>query len=81
MRKLSTDPIVITETAGGPTAGKLRAVQQLVAGMVTYHLAGFVWFDRHQQGDSTHQNWQLETDPQALAAYRSAVQHYASPVR
>ena len=81
MRTLSSDPILISETAAGPTAGKLRAVRQLVAGVAAYHLAGFVWFDIHQQGDSTHQDWRIETSPAALAAYRRAVQRYASPVK
>jgi hypothetical protein len=80
MRKLSTDPMLISETGAGPTAGKLHAVRQLVAGMTRYHLAGFVWFDIHQQGNSTHQDWRIETNPQALAAYRRAVEQHASPV-
>jgi len=81
MRKLSSDPILISETAGGPTAGKLRAVRQLVAGVAAYHLAGFVWFDIHQHGDSTHQDWRIETSPQALAAYRQAIKRYASTAK
>jgi hypothetical protein len=81
MRKLSSDPIVITETAAGPTADKLRAVRQLVADVAAYHLAGFIWFDIHQHGDPTHQDWRIETNPQALAAYRQAIKRYASTVR
>jgi len=81
MRKLSSDPILISETAAGPTADKLRAVRQLVADMTAYHLAGFTWFDIHQHGNSTHQDWRIETSPRALAAYRCAVQQYASPVK
>jgi hypothetical protein len=80
MRRLSSDPILITETAGGPTAGKLRVVRQVVAGVAAYHLAGFIWFDIAQHGNSTHQDWVIETNPQALAAYRRAVRRYATPV-
>jgi hypothetical protein len=80
MRELSGNPVLITEAAGGPTAGKLRVVRQLVAGVAAYHLAGFLWFDIHQHGDSTHQDWRIETSPGALAAYRQAIQRYASPV-
>lgn len=80
MRTLSSDPILISETAGGPTAGKLRTLRELVAGVAAYHLAGFVWFDLHQHGDLTHQDWRIETNTQALAAYRQAVRRYASPV-
>jgi Glycosyl hydrolase family 26 len=81
MRRLSSDPMLISETAAAPAAGKLRAVRQLVAGVTAYHLAGFIWFDIQQHGGAIHQDWRLETDPQALAAYRRAVQKYASPVK
>lgn len=81
MRQLSGDPILISETAGGPSAGKLRAVRQLVAGVAAYHLAGFVWFDISQHGDSTHQDWRIELSPPAIAAYRQAILQYASPVK
>jgi mannan endo-1,4-beta-mannosidase len=80
MRNLSSDPILISETGGGPTAGKLRAVRQLVSGVAAYHLAGFIWFDIPQHGDPAHQDWRIETDPRALTAYQGAIQGYASPV-
>jgi mannan endo-1,4-beta-mannosidase len=81
MRKLSDKPIMISETAAGPTAGKLRAVRDLVANMFAYHLAGFVWFDIRQPGHYIHQDWRIETQRLAIAAYREAIQRYASPVR
>jgi mannan endo-1,4-beta-mannosidase len=80
MRKLSDRPILISETAAGPTAGKVRAVQDLVANMTAYHLAGFIWFDIRQPGHYIHQDWRIETERRAMAAYRHAVQRYASPV-
>lgn len=79
MRRLSGDPVLIAETAGGPTAGKLRVVRQLVAGVAAYHLAGFLWFDIHQRGNSTHQDWRIELSPRAMTAYRRAIQRYADP--
>lgn len=80
MRKLSNAPILIAETAAGPTAGKLRTVHELVASMTAYHLAGFVWFDIRQRGHYIHQDWRIETQRKAMAAYRRATQLYASPV-
>jgi hypothetical protein len=80
MRKLSDDPILISETAAGPTAGKLRAVRELVANVTTYHLAGFVWFDVRQPGHYIHQDWRIQAQSQAMAAYRQAIKRYASPV-
>lgn len=81
MRKLSDKPILIAETAAGPRAGKLRAVHELVANMLAYHLAGFVWFDIRQPGNYIHQDWRIETHRKAMAAYRQAIQRYASPVK
>jgi len=72
MRSFSTDPVLITETAASPSAGKLHAVNQLVAGVRRYRLAGFVWFDVYQHGSYVRQDWQLEPVPAALAAYRNA---------
>jgi len=80
MRKLSDAPILISETAAGPTAGKLRAVHDLVRNMFAYHLAGFVWFDIKQPGRYIHQDWRIEIERPAMAAYRQAIQRYASPV-
>jgi hypothetical protein len=73
VRALAPVPILITETAAGPRAGKLRAVRQLIAGIKRYRLAGFIWFDIAQHGGITRQDWRLEDDPAAFAAFRQAV--------
>ena len=77
-RKLSTRPVLISETAAGPDSGKLREAQiaGLFAGVKASHLLGFVWFDETQHQGIYHQAWRLEDDPAALAAFRAAVQQY-----
>jgi mannan endo-1,4-beta-mannosidase len=72
VRRLTDDPVLITETAASPAAGKLRAVTELTTGVAAYRLAGFVWFDISQHGALYHQDWQLEDDRAALAAFRAA---------
>lgn len=73
MRALSGDPVMITETAASPTAGKLRVVRELAAEVAAQKLAGFIWFDVPQQGSLLRQDWRLETVPSALAAFRNYV--------
>jgi hypothetical protein len=73
MKQLSSDPLLITETAAAPSAGKTGALTQLAAGVQQYGLIGFVWFDIRQHGSITRQNWSLEDDPPAMNMYRSDV--------
>jgi hypothetical protein len=73
MKQLSSDPVLITETAAAPSAGKTDALSQLAAGVDQYGLAGFIWFDIRQHGGITRQDWSLEDDPSAMSMFRSAV--------
>lgn len=65
-------PVLITETGASPRAGKNRAVNALAAGVRRYKLNGFVWFDIDQGAVTwSHDDWSLEHNPAALAAYRA----------
>jgi len=75
MRSISSAPLLITETAAAPVADKLQALRDLISGVREYGVAGFVWFDVHQQGSITRQDWRLEDVPAALALFGEAVQH------
>jgi hypothetical protein len=75
VRKLTSKPILISETAVGPTAGASK-ISGLFAGANADHLLGLVWFDQAQHGSAYHQDWRLEDDPAALAAFRAAVKEY-----
>jgi beta-mannanase len=63
VRKLTLDPVLITETAA-PAAAQPAKIGNLFAGIRAYGLLGFVWFNVKQQ-----QDWQLSS-PAAIAAYR-----------
>jgi mannan endo-1,4-beta-mannosidase len=45
MRALTLDPILISETGAAPAAGKPAKITDLFAGVHSYGLLGFVWFD------------------------------------
>ncbi len=72
VRKFSSDPILISETAVGPIAGPGK-IAELFNGIRREHLLGLVWFDQAQQKGIYHQDWRLEDDPAMLAAFRHAV--------
>jgi mannan endo-1,4-beta-mannosidase len=74
VRKLTSKPVLISETAVGPAAGTTK-ITALFAGVKADHLLGLVWFDQAQHGGQYHQDWRLEDDPAALATFRAAMEH------
>jgi mannan endo-1,4-beta-mannosidase len=76
--KLTGKPVLIAETASGPDSGSAREAQirGLFTGVRSSGLMGFVWFDQKQDDGPYHQDWRLEDDPAALAAFRAAVKEY-----
>lgn len=74
IRKLTRDPVLISEVANGPDSGAEREAQisGMFAGVRTYGLTGLVWFDQKQDQGIYHQDWRLSDDPAALAAFRAA---------
>jgi mannan endo-1,4-beta-mannosidase len=72
IRTFTTTPVLIAETAVGTTPDRDAQITGLFAGMRADHLLGLVWFDEAQHKGVYHQDWRLENDPPALAAYRSA---------
>jgi mannan endo-1,4-beta-mannosidase len=75
VRKLTSKPVMISETAVGPESGASK-IPGLFAGVKADHLLGLVWFDLSQNGGVNHQDWRLEDSPAALAAFRAAVKEY-----
>jgi mannan endo-1,4-beta-mannosidase len=74
IRKFTQDPLLIAETAVGPQAGQVRGIKNLFAGLRTQHYLGLVWFDQHSHGGLYKgENWRLEGNLVALAAFRSAL--------
>ncbi len=76
IRTFSSAPILIAETAVGTTADRESQIDGLFAGVSAQRLAGVVWFDQAQQAGLYHQDWRLEDDPAALAAFTAAAAAY-----
>jgi hypothetical protein len=77
VRMFTTVPVMITETAANPAAGKARVVTELVKAMTKYDLAGFIWFAINQSGQPgrglARADWSLTGT--ALAEYGKAVRN------
>ena len=70
VRRLTGKPILLSETAVGPRAGQFTKISDLFSGMREYQTLGLVWFDKVQNNGIYHQDWRIENDPQAEAAFR-----------
>lgn len=82
IRAISDAPLLIAETAVGTTTDRESQIDGLLAGIHDEHLAGVIWFDVAQHDGLYHQNWRLEDDPAALAAFTKAVAaHMAKPTK
>jgi mannan endo-1,4-beta-mannosidase len=79
IRTFSSAPLLIAETAVGTTPNRESQIDALFAGVQANHLAGVDWFDEAQNAGLYHQNWRLEDDPSALAAFSAAVRKYLGP--
>jgi hypothetical protein len=73
IRTFSSAPLLIAETAVGTTPNRESQIDGLFAGVRAERLAGVVWFDAAQHAGLYHQDWRLEDDPDALAAFTAAV--------
>jgi mannan endo-1,4-beta-mannosidase len=70
VRKLTSKPVLLSETAVGPRVGQFAKIGDLFAGMRRYDTLGLVWFDKDQHGGIYHQDWRIEGDAVAEAAFR-----------
>jgi mannan endo-1,4-beta-mannosidase len=59
------DPMFIAETGAAPSADQPAKINDLFAGIRTYGLTGFLWFDENTQGRA----WRVSS-PKAFAAFR-----------
>jgi mannan endo-1,4-beta-mannosidase len=81
VRELTSDPILIAETAAQPYENQSAKITDLFAGVHTYGLLGFVWFDADDLSISVPgevQNWRLSS-PAALAAFGRDAQAWMKP--
>jgi mannan endo-1,4-beta-mannosidase len=70
VRAITGKPVLLSETAVGPVAGRPAKIGNLFAGMRLYQTLGLVWFDIDQHDGIYHQNWRIENSPAAQAAFR-----------
>ena len=67
-------PVLLSETGVEPGAGQFAQDQQPVRrdapGQETL---GLIWFDKSQHGSIYHQNWRIEDNAAAQAAFRLGI--------
>lgn len=76
IRAFTNDPILLSETSVTPLADQYANIQNLFDGMSQYKVLGLVWFDKNQTYLSRgidHQDWRLEGNFRAEAAFRLGV--------
>jgi hypothetical protein len=73
VRKFTNKPILLSETAVGPYAGQFVKIGDLFEEMRSYKTLGLVWFDKSQHQGIYHQDWRIEGDPAAAAAFRLGI--------
>jgi mannan endo-1,4-beta-mannosidase len=75
VRSLTREPILLSETGVGPrTDDQFIKIGDLFAGMRKYNTLGLVWYDKDQSGSLYHQDWRLEGDTAASAAFSLGVE-------
>jgi mannan endo-1,4-beta-mannosidase len=74
VREFTHDPMLISETGALHAAGQSAKIAGLFAGIRTYQLLGFIWFDATAGRDYR------VTSPAAFAAFRRGARTYHSPV-
>lgn len=75
-RGFSSAPVLIAETGVGGNPARVRQITGLFAGARAYHAVGVIWFDNGQHAGLYHQNWRLEGDAAAVAAFTVGARKY-----
>jgi hypothetical protein len=70
---VTAKPVLISETAVGPSRKQASQITGLFRGVRQDHLAGLVWFDQAQHDGHYHQDWRLEGDTAAMRAFRAGL--------
>jgi hypothetical protein len=79
VRAFTGKPVLLSETAVGPDAGQPVKIGNLFHGMRQYKTLGLVWFDMAQHQGIYHQDWRIEDNPAAEAAFRLGVRDELAP--
>ncbi len=73
VRKITSLPVLLSETGAGQVAGQARVIPGLFAAIKSHDLLGLVWFDMAQHQGLYHQDWRIEGHPAAITAFRRAL--------
>lgn len=73
VRAFTRKPILLSETAVAPTLNQFAKIANLFSGMRREKTLGLVWFDEAQHGSIYRQNWRIEGDTAAEAAFRAGI--------
>jgi mannan endo-1,4-beta-mannosidase len=73
VRAFTDKPVLLSETAVGPGAGQFVKIGNLFDGMRKAGMLGLVWFDEDQHDGIFHQDWRIEGDQVAEAAFRLGI--------
>lgn len=72
VRTITSDPVLISETAVAPSPAAPAQITGLFAGARAAGCIGVVWFDQRQDNPPYHDDWRLEDTPADMAAYGKA---------
>jgi mannan endo-1,4-beta-mannosidase len=75
VRKITKDPILLSETAVGPRAVKSAKIPDLFSGLAKYKTLGMVWFDMQSDHGVINQNWRIEGNTPAIDTFRLGAAH------
>jgi Glycosyl hydrolase family 26 len=79
VRRFARKPVLLSEVGVGPLAGQARKIPGLFAGIRRNHLLGLIYFDVTQHDGLYHQDWRLDDNPAAVAAFRAGVRSLRQP--
>ena len=73
VRLLTDKPILLSETAVGPSPRQFAEIGDLFLGMRRYKTLGLVWFDIAQDDGILHQDWRVERNSSVGTAVRLGI--------
>ena len=73
VRKVTNDPILLSETAVSPKAVQSAKIPDLFHGLAKYKTLGLVWFDMQSDQGVLNQDWRIEGDQIAENVFRDYV--------
>ncbi|MGO9219296.1 MAG: hypothetical protein ACLP5E_16260, partial [Streptosporangiaceae bacterium] len=69
VRKFTSKPVLLSETAVGPQADRFAKILDLIAGVTKYKTLGLVWFDLPNDKGYYNEDWRIEGNQPAENAF------------